>query len=180
VVFGDMFIVRGGLRGAEADVEFCADASDEIEVGDGLEDFDGFAAGGTVFEANSRTCSNILEVSGVTGGFDASFEGDVAGDFVSDFADGGLGVAGGFEAVCAGGVVDFDGVAGFGAFFVAIGAVLVGFSAAFVDFALVVDFFVSGRSISIGSEMTFLGLPLFLTASADMLYTKIVPWKAFD
>lgn len=44
------------------------------------------------------------------------------------------------------------------------------FGAAFVDFARVVVFFVaSGISTSTGSEMTFLGLPLFFTTSEDML-----------
>jgi hypothetical protein len=44
------------------------------------------------------------------------------------------------------------------------------FGAAFVDFARVVVFFVaSGISTSTGSEMAFLGLPLFFTTSEDML-----------
>lgn len=47
---------------------------------------------------------------------------------------------------------------------------------AFVDFARVVDFFVnSGISTSTGSEITFLGLPLFLTTSEDMLCVELFP-----
>ena len=48
------------------------------------------------------------------------------------------------------------------------------FGLAFVDFALVVVFFaVSDISTSTGSEMTFLGLPLFFTTSADMLAVEL-------
>jgi hypothetical protein len=48
------------------------------------------------------------------------------------------------------------------------------FGPAFVDFALVVVFLVvSGTSTSTGSEMTFLGLPLFFTASEDMLAAEL-------
>ena len=148
---------------AEIDVELCA--SGETVVDDSLEDFETFVGLGTLFEAISRTCSKILEVSGVTGGF----EGGVATGFVSDFAGGGLGGASDFEAVFAGDLAGLDGLTDV---FAAIGVVFAAFGAAFVDFALVVDFFDSGRSISIGSEMIFLGLPLFLTTSADMLYTE--------
>ncbi len=50
------------------------------------------------------------------------------------------------------------------------GAAFTTFGAAFVDFALVVVFFVpSGTSISTGVETAFLGLPLFFTTSEDML-----------
>jgi hypothetical protein len=54
----------------------------------------------------------------------------------------------------------FAGAAGFG---------FPAFGAAFVDFARVVVIFVSGTSTSTGSEMTFLGLPLFLATSEDIL-----------
>jgi hypothetical protein len=43
-----------------------------------------------------------------------------------------------------------------------------------VDFALVVVFFEpSGTSISTGSEIVFLGLPLFFTTSEDMLAVEL-------
>lgn len=45
------------------------------------------------------------------------------------------------------------------------------FGAAFVDFALVVASLII--SISTGSEMSFLGLPLFFTASEDMLAVEL-------
>jgi hypothetical protein len=57
------------------------------------------------------------------------------------------------------------------------------FGAAFVDFARVVDFLVSGESTSTGSEMTFLGLPLFLATSEDMLDEELGVeelWVRFD
>ena len=55
------------------------------------------------------------------------------------------------------------------------GPALTTFGAAFVDFALVVLFFASlGISISTGSEMTFLGLPLFFTTSEDMLVIELM------
>lgn len=62
----------------------------------------------------------------------------------------------------AGGFADVDGLA--------MGV----FGPAFVDFARVVVFLVpSGISTSTGSEMTFLGLPLFFTASEDMLLVEL-------
>jgi vacuolar-type H+-ATPase subunit B/Vma2 len=43
-----------------------------------------------------------------------------------------------------------------------------------VDFALVVVFLVASNiSTSTGSEMTFLGLPLFFTTSEDILGVKL-------
>jgi hypothetical protein len=49
------------------------------------------------------------------------------------------------------------------------------FSPAFVDFALVVVVFLvaSDISTSTGSEMTFLGLPLFFTISEDILGVEL-------
>lgn len=48
------------------------------------------------------------------------------------------------------------------------------FGPAFVDFALAAVFFVvSSISTSMGSEMTFLGLPLFFTTSEDMLAVEL-------
>lgn len=167
VLEGD--VVFGGTEDAD---------SGERVVGDGLENFAESGDSGTLFADSSRTCSNILEVSGVTGVFGAGFEGAGVGGFDSVFADAdGLG-AGDFGAVfVATGVfpADFDTVEAIGVSFVAVGVVFAGFGAAFVDFALVVDFFFSGSSISIGSEMTFLGLPLFLTTSADMLCNELFP-----
>jgi len=156
--------------------EVCAEASGEIVVGDGFEDFAGSEGAGTVFADSSRTFSKIFDVSGVTGGFVVGFEGAGVGGLDSAFIDAAAVGAGGFGAGFAtgGGVAaGFDAVAAIGAFLVAVGAVFAGFGAAFVDFALVVDFFASGRSISMGSEMTFLGLPLFFTTSADMLWTEL-------
>lgn len=54
------------------------------------------------------------------------------------------------------------------------GAAFTTFGAVFVDFALVVVFFVpSGTSVSTGSEIVFLGLPLFFTTSEDMLAVEL-------
>jgi hypothetical protein len=155
-----LFVDSMGFGG----VEVCAELSAGTVMGDGLEYFDGSAGAGTVFEASSRTCSNIFEVSGVTGGFAAGFGGTAAGGFGAGFLVAEVG-GGGFEAGFAAGVA---GVAATGVFFVAVGVAFAVFGAAFVDFALVVDFLLSEISTSIGSEMTFLGLPLFLAISADI------------
>jgi hypothetical protein len=167
---------RGVVGGVDEVFEGCVEASDERVVGDGFEAFAVSAGAGTLFADRSRTFSNILEVSGVTGGFEVGFEGAAVGAFDSVFVDAALGGAGGFDALFATGgelAAGFDGIVGIGVFFVAIGIGFTGFGAAFVDFALVVDFFISGKSTSIGSEMTFLGLPLFLTTSADILCTDL-------
>ena len=141
----------------------------ERVVGTGFEES---GVPGTLFEDSSRTFSSILEVSGVTGVFVVVFDAVGVGGSESDFADeGGIGVEG-FEAVFGtgeGAAAAFDAVGAIVAFFAAAGVVFTGSSAALVDFALVVDFFVSGRSTSMGSDITFLGRPLFLTASADIM-----------
>lgn len=166
------------------------DGFGEIDVGDGFEDLERSAGGAAVFEAaSSRTWLRIFDVSGVTGDFAVVFV-DSAG--VVEFDCVGLGVDLGVIASAAfGGVGDGEGVfgAGFGggaepevvsgvAFMVreALGEadlVGAGLGAALVDFDRVVAFFAfSGTSASTRSEMTFLGLPLFLTTSADMLWAN--------
>ena len=140
-------------------------------VGDGLEIVAESGGEGTLFAESSRAFSKIFDVAGVTGGFDVVFDGGGAEAFDSVFAGAEVVSAGGFEAVFAIG----EGVAAIGVFFVAIGVAFTGFGAAFVDFALVVRVavFVSRKSTSMGSAMTFLGRPLFLTTSADMLSNKL-------
>ena len=147
----------------------------ELLVVDGLEIFAASGDASTVFLGSSRTCSNTLDVSGVTGVFGEGFEGI---DFDSIFEGaGGLRVEGFDDAFAndAAGGAAFGTVAAIGVLFAAVGAAFTAFVAAFVDFALVVDIFFSSDSISIGSEINFLGLPLFLIASVDMLCSELVP-----
>lgn len=161
-------VLEGGEGAFGASVggfEACAEAAGERVASDGFEDFAGSAGAGMVFADISRTFPNILDVSGVTGGFEAGFEGAGVGALDSVFVAAGVVGAGGFGA-------GFDAVVIIGAFFAGLGAAL-------VDFALVVDFFVSGKSISMGSEMTFLGLPLFLTISVDILRAELALLEVF-
>jgi hypothetical protein len=177
-------VVEGAevLRVVEEDFEDCEASLEEMLVGDGFEDVAESAGAGTLFADSSRTFSNILEASGFVGGFGGAFEASGVDCLDSVFEDGGGVGAEGFEAAFAvGGVIvaGFDKVGAIGVFLVAV-AVAVGFialGAAFVDFALFVDFFSSGISSSTGSEMIFLGLPLFLTTSADMLDNELVPGR---
>jgi hypothetical protein len=176
VVGGTVVMGDGVFGDAEEVFVGGADEAGEMVIGDGLEGFGLSGDAGTLFADSSRTCFNILEVSGVTGGFGGGLEGTSVLDFDSAFGGevGAEGCGAGFvvgEAVPAG----FDIVGAIGAFDVAIGVVFTGFGIAFVDFARAVDFFFSGISISMGSEMTFLGLPFFLTTSADMLCIELVP-----
>jgi hypothetical protein len=112
-----------------------------------------------------------LDVSGVTGDFGACFTGAGGGVCGSTFA---LGTGRVPAAFCGGeGFADgFDTAALEGETFAgAVAFALVVFEVvAFVDFARVVVFLVtSAISGSTGSGMTFLGLPLFLTMSEDIL-----------
>ena len=117
-------------------------------VGDGLDDLAASSGVGMDFWESSRTLLRTLEVSGVIGDLGVCFAGAGAGVCDCVFLAGAVGA---FEA--------------------ALALVVVGFEvAASVDFARVVDFLVvSGISDSTGSEMTFFGLPLFLTTSEDIL-----------
>jgi hypothetical protein len=144
---------------------------DAVEVVDGFDTFVGSADGGAALGYCSRSLFNIFDDSGETGvltvGFAGTGEGfcDVAvpRGLCATFAAAGvlaMGLDTGFSTT--GGFADGD------AFATGV------FGPAFVDFALVVDFLVaSGISTSTGSEMTFLGLPLFFTASADMLTVEL-------
>lgn len=144
----------GVLGGVEEACEACAGASEEIVIVDGLEDLAGSDGAGTLFADSSRTCSKILDVSGITGGFGVVFEGAGAGGFDSALGDGEAGGTGGLETVFATGgafSAGLDAAGVTGVFFVAVGIGFTGIGAAFVDFALVVDFFVSsGISTSMG------------------------------
>jgi hypothetical protein len=148
---------------------------DAAVVEAGFEYFGGSACGGTVFAECTCFCNsfNIFDDSGDIetltvdfGGVGVGFCGAVAGDA------GGLGAAFtcGVELV----VVLVIGFSATGGFADVGGAGFTTFGAAFVDFARVVAFFVpSDILISTGSEMTFLGLPLFFTASEDMLAAEL-------
>jgi hypothetical protein len=177
---GGVVVEEGGAFAAvEEAFEVCGEVSGEMVVGDGFEVLAGSGGAGTLFADSSRTFSKIFDV---TGGFEVGFGGAGVKAFDSVFADARVVGTGGFETVFATGggfAAGFDAVAAIGAFFVAIGVAFTGFGAAFVDFALLVDFFVSGKSTSMGSEMTFLGLPLFLTTSADMLRIELVLLEIF-
>ena len=160
-----------GLEGGAFDC-MRGEALGAADVWEGFEGFVGSAGADTGFAEISRTLLNILDVSGVTGVFDdvcgAAFGGielGGVGAFVAAFCtwielvaglETGVSIAGSFDVV-----VRVFAVTGFD-------------TVAFVDFALVVDFFVdSGISTSTGSEMTFLGRPLFLATSEDMLRVEL-------
>jgi hypothetical protein len=144
------------------------------DVGEGFAYFAGSAAGGAVFGYCSRSLFSIFEESGDVGILAVVFAGAGGGfwDVVVGGDPVGLYAAFGGAAVLAMGLdVGFSTTAGFAD----VDALAVGvFGPAFVDFARVVVFFVaSGISTSTGSEMTFLGLPLFFTASEDMLAVEL-------
>lgn len=173
--FGGFGFEEAGFAAVDAFAAFEGRGADSevMVVVEGLVKFAGSGDAGTVFAASWRTCCNILEVTGVSGAFGAGLEGAVAGGFGSVFADAdGLG-AGDFGTAFVAWAWETEAI-GFDATVDAIVDAFAGFGAAFVDFALVVDFFFSGNSISMRSEMTFLGLPLFLTTSADMLCNGLV------
>jgi hypothetical protein len=165
-------VEEDGVLGNTEALEVGVEASEEIVVLNGLENFAGSGGPGTRFADSSRAFSNILEVSGVTEDLAGAFVGAGALGFISVFGEAGRVGAEGFGVGFATGgtaTLDFEAVGAIEALFVALGVVFADFSVVFVDFALVADFFVSGNSISMGSDMTFLGLPLFLTTSADMM-----------
>jgi hypothetical protein len=139
-----------------------------VVAADGREGFVGCSGDGTLFEDSSRTLLRIFDVSGVTGVFAVAFVGAAAGFGGATFAGAGGGDAtlGGTAGFVTGFGTGFSAIIGFGG---AVVDAFTTFGAAFVDFARVVDFLVSGESTSTGSEMTFLGLPLFLATSEDML-----------
>lgn len=155
-------------------IVFAGGGLEAIDGVDGFENFTGSADRGAVFGYCSRSLFNIFDVSGVvdvlTVGFaeaGAGFCAAAAEALIATFEATGplaMGFDTGFSAT--GGFADVD------AFATGV------FSPAFVDFALVVVFLVaSDISTSTGSEMTFLGLPLFFTISEDILG---VEWSCED
>jgi len=138
-----------------------------VVAADGREGFVGCSGDGTLFADSPRTLLRIFDVSGVTGVFAVAFVGVAVGFGGATFAGaGGDATLGGTAGFVSGFGTGFSAIIGFGG--AAVDAFTT-FGAAFVDFARVVDFLVSGESTSTGSEMTFLGLPLFLATSEDML-----------
>jgi hypothetical protein len=123
---------------------------------------------GTLFADSSRTLLRIFDVSGVTGAFAVAFVGAAGGFGGATFGGTGGGdvALGGTAGFVTGFRTAFSAIIGFGG---AAADAFTAFGAAFVDFARVVDFLVSGTSTATGSEMAFLGLPLFLATSEDML-----------
>lgn len=170
---GDMFGFAAVAVGSGRGVVVCGvgAGSESRCFGDGLEDSAASSDLRMVSWESSRTLLRILEVSGVTGVFGGCFAGAGGGVCDSGFFAGGDGA---FEVVafCGGrelaAGLDAEAFAGVAVF--ALG-VLDFEAAALVDFARIVDFLVvSGISDSTGSEMTFLGLPLFLAISEDISY----------
>ena len=146
---------------------------DAVEFGIGFEYFAGSTAGGAVFGYCSRNLFNIFDDSGVvellTVGFARAGVG-FCGGAVEDPR--GLGATFGAASVLAMGLdIGFSTTGGFAD----VDAFAAGvFGPAFVDFARVVVCLVaSGISTSTGSEMTFLGLPLFFTTSEDILVVEL-------
>jgi hypothetical protein len=134
---------------------------------DGREGFVGCSGGGTLFADSSRTLLRIFDVSGVTGVFAVAFLGVAGGFGGATFGGTGGDVAlGGTAGFVTGFRTAFSAIIGFGG---AAADAFTAFGAAFVDFARVVDFLVSGTSTTTKSEIAFLGLPLFLATSEDML-----------
>lgn len=137
--------------------------------GIGFVAFVGSAAEGAVFGCCSRSWLNIFDDSGDTGVLTMGFA-VARGVFGGPAGDDPDGLFATFETV---GVLAMDFATGFraGEGFADVETFATGvLGAALVDFARVVVFFVaSGISTSTGSEMTFLGLPLFFTTSEDML-----------
>jgi hypothetical protein len=151
-------------------IVFAGVGLEAIDGVDGFENFTASAAGGVVFGYCSRSLFNIFDVSGVVDVLTVGFA-EVGAGFCAAAAEGlnatvgatgllALGLDTGFSTT--GGFADVD------AFATGV------FGPAFVDFALVVVFLVaSDISTSTGSEMTFLGLPLFFTTSEDMLGAEL-------
>ena len=156
----------------------CLTEEEKTVLGDDSEAFAGCEDTDTLFAENSRTCSNILEVSDVIEVFGVGFgdawtEGWATAFGRSADEPGGEDFGACFAFVEAEEAA-FDAADAIGLSIAVVEAVLGRFGAAFVDFVLAADFFFSGISISTKSEMTFLGLPLFLTTSADMLWDELV------
>lgn len=165
VGFEGFIVGEGAERGFEAEEVVLVGNV----VGDGFDDFAGSSGGATFFAESSRTLLRILDVSGVTGVLGCVFAG---GSGVVSGAGGGLEVAFGVGAGASIGFV--ADLAAVDVFADAAGFVLVVFAVALVDFAREVVFFVvSGISESMGSERTFLGLPLFFTTSEDILLVQL-------
>jgi hypothetical protein len=146
---------------------------DVVGFGFGVVVFVGSAAEGAAFGCCSRSRLNIFDDSGDTGVLTMGFAvaggyfGGTAGDDPKGlFAT--FGTAGVLAMGFATGLTTGGGFADVETFATGV------FGAALVDFARVVVFFVaSGISTSIGSEMTFLGLPRFFTTSEDMLASEL-------
>lgn len=154
----------------ELDLAVGAVLVDTASAGDGCCE-DAFLA------STSFNCCKILEDAGSSFTDTEGFSAVRAGLFPSGCAgaacftvfegSGAFGAAFGAAELAIGFDASFLGA---GAFADALLTPFVTFGAAFVDFAReVVVFLVSGNSTSTGSIMTFLGLPLFLATSADML-----------
>jgi len=143
------------------------------EAPEGFEDLARSAVGGALLGYCSRRPFNILDDSGETGVLTVDFAGAGGGfgcvsagtaeGLATTFggvAELAMGLCIGFAA--AGGFADVDALA------------VTDFGPAFVDFARVVVFLAaSGTSTSTGSEIPFLGLPLFFTTSADILAVEL-------
>lgn len=166
------FEVAGG--GMELDLAAGAVLVDAASAGDGCCE-EAFLA------STSLNCCNILEDAGSSFADTDGFSGVGAGLFPSGCTGSACFAvfegSGAFDAVFGAAELAIGFGAGFlgaGAFADALLAAFVTFGAAFVDFARdVVVFLVSGNSTSTGSIMTFLGLPLFLATSADILSMKL-------
>jgi hypothetical protein len=142
---------------------------DVVGFGFGVVVFVASAAEGAAFGCCSRSWLNIFDDSGDTGVLTIGFA--VAGGFFGGTA--GDDPKGLFATFGTAGVLAMGFTTGLttGGGFADVETFATGvFGAALVDFARVVVFFVaSGIPTSTGSEMTFLGLPLFFTTSEDML-----------
>jgi hypothetical protein len=146
---------------------------DVVVVDEGFEEF----AGSTVVDADFPYCSrssfNIFDVSGGVEILAVDFVGAGVGFCSATAGDGGglTATSGGGAELAMGLEIGFSTAGGFAD---AGGAGFTTFGAAFVDFVRVVVFFVpSDSSTSTGSEITFLGLPLFFTTSEDMLAVEL-------
>jgi hypothetical protein len=162
--------VEGTLACTGKEAVAVAEEDGDVLFGDGLESSTEFGDTGVLFAGISRSFCRILDVSGVIGTLAGVF-GLVGFDPV--FADIDEPDAEDFEVIFRTGKegpVALDVMGAVGVSFIAIGVVFSGFGAALVELALLVDFFFSGIPLSMVSETTFLGLPLFLTTSADILY----------
>jgi hypothetical protein len=163
----DAVVVEGA---AFVCIVFAGGGLEAIDGVDGFENFTGSAAEGAVFGYCSRSLFNIFDVSGVVDVLTVGFAEAGAG-FCAAAAEGLLAPFGATGLLAMGLDTGFSTTGGFAdveAFATGV------FGPAFVDFALVVVFLVASNiSTSTGSEMTFLGLPLFFTTSEDILGVKL-------